>query len=251
MDLPKTTGGVGNSVRIIRLVVIFASICTIASGRSVRLNDGSDWWSINSEHYRALTLQPSEKQFDTKNFEIIGLSLNTLDFAAVETKLGKAPVVERGDASFGRQQICYVSKVGSENLHLIFEFGEGQESTFYLFRGGANWNGSNLCAKSSKVTAHLVTATGLRLGLSRTDVENILGKPDFVDGDRIVYLRQFNRKATPKEFERSRREYPERLSDERAHQKFGEVLLPMQLEARFKNDQLYYLCVSTDSLNDN
>jgi len=233
------------------LLLACIAMSTNTGGQSIRMKDSSDWWSMNGEHYPVLTVKPVEEHFATQNFKILGLSLDTVDFETIASKLGKAPVLERGDASTGRSQVCYTSYAGSDKIHLVFEFGEGQSSTFYLFRGGADWNGSNQCVKSGKVTADLSTETGLRLGLSRAQVEAILGKPDFVKGDRIAYCREFYRKATKEEFEKSRQEYPGSFSDEAAHQQFDRILVTMQLEARFTNLQMSYLHVSTDSLNDN
>jgi hypothetical protein len=237
-------------MKTLRILVVSLAICTCLYGQTFRLKDSSDWWSISSEHYSGLIVTPLTKQFDTRNFKILGLSLDTVNFDAVVAKLGKASILDRGDASTGRSQICYASNEGSELIHLVFELSEGT-STFYLFRGGADWNGSNRCAKSSKVTASLSNETGLKLGLSRLQVEAILGKPDSAKGDRIAYLREFQRRATKEEFERFRREYPESLSDELAHQEFDQVPVTMQIEANFKNLQMNYLVVSTNSLNDN
>jgi hypothetical protein len=72
-----------------------------------------------------------------------------------------------------------------------------------------------------------------------------MGKPDFVAGDRVAYYREFQKKATKEEFERSRREYPEPLSDKLAQEKFDFVPVTIQIEARFKNLELNYLFVST------
>jgi len=206
---------------------------------------------MNNERNAGLHLEPIEKHFDTRNFKIAGLSLDTLTLEAVASKFGKAPVVERGDASTGRSQICYTSGKASDKIHLVFEFGEGQSSAFYLFRGSTDWDGSNRCVKSSKLTANISTDTGLRLGLSRAQVETILGKPDVAEGDRIAYSREFYRKATKEEFERSRREYGGVLSDEVAHEKFDLVQITLEVEARFKDFKINYLYVSTDSPNDN
>jgi hypothetical protein len=233
------------------ILAVCFSISTCLNAQTFRLRDSSDWWSISSEKYSGLIVTPLRKQFDTRNFKILGLSLDTVELDAVVAKLGKAAVVDRGDASTGRSQICYASNASSEQIHLVFEASEGQSSTFYLFSGGADWNGSNRCVKSSNVTARLSTDTGLRLGLSRMQVEAILGTPDSVKGDRIAYWRQFYRKATKEEFERSRREYPEYLSDELAHQKFDQVPVTMLIEVKFNNLQSNYIVVSTDSLKDN
>jgi|SRR5665213_1737129 len=238
-------------MKTLRIFAACISICTCSYAQTFRLRDNSDWWSISSEHSSGLVVTPISKQIDSRNFKILGLSLDTVDFDTVIAKLGKASIIDRGDASTGRSQICYVSNVGSEQVHLVFELSEGQVSTFYLFSGGADWNGRNRCVKSTKVTADLSTDAGLRLGLSRSQVEAILGKPDSVKGDRIAYLREFQRRATNEEFERSRREYPDSLSDKLAHEKFDQVAISMQIEANFKNLQMNYLVVSTDSLNDN
>jgi hypothetical protein len=239
-----------NLHRLALLICCFC-LCGRLYGQSVRLKDSSDWWSTNNEHYSGLRVKTKEKSFDTRNFGVLGLSLDTLDFDKVVIKLGRASVVERGDASTGRSQLCYVSDVGSKKIHLVFELGEGQSSTFYLFRGGADWKGSDRCFKTNKVSMNLSTVTGLRLGLQRAQIEAILGKPDFASGNSIAYSRQFYRKATKEEFERSRREYPETLTDETAHQEFDLVNVTMQLEARFEDSRLYYIYISTDSLNDN
>jgi hypothetical protein len=84
------------------------------------------------------------------------------DFLEIRFKLGAATEGERGDAASGRNQICYTAPSGS--VHLIFEFGE-VNSVPYLFDGGPTWNGSELCAPSSSVSAKLSTASGLRLGI--------------------------------------------------------------------------------------
>jgi hypothetical protein len=77
--------------------------------------------------------------------------------------LGKATVVERGDASTGRSQICYSSLGKQSKTYLMFEKGEVNDS-FYLFKGGPDWKGSKLCTASNLVTTNLSTASGLRLG---------------------------------------------------------------------------------------
>jgi hypothetical protein len=226
-------------------LILGISLGALSSSQTLRLEDRSDWWSLNNEKEPGLNVELLEKRFDTNNFKILGLSLEKLDFDQVAAKLGKATVVQRGDASYSRSQACYVSGLGSDGIHLIFEGGEGESSTIYIFRGGPDWKGSDLCVRSNRVSANLTTGTGLRLGLSRPQVETILGKPDFAAGDRVAYCREFQKKVTAKEFERSRQEYPAPLSDKLAHEKFDFVPVTIQIEARFKNLELNYLFVST------
>ena len=216
---------------------------------TVRLKDSSDWWSLNNEHFPDSTPGLVDKAFNTNNFRILSLSLDTVDADSVASTLGRVQIVERGNASYSRSQMCYASSEGTEKSYLIFEFGEGQSATFYLFRGRANWTGENLCVRSRAVNEKLSTGAGLKLGLSRGAVIAILGKPDYEKGDRIAYSRRFYRTATKQEFETARREYPEALSDEAAHKQFGRIPVTMQLEGRFNSDRLTYLYVSTAMLN--
>jgi hypothetical protein len=137
-----------------------------------------------------------------------------------------------------------VSAGGRQEIYLIFEFGE-VESTFYLFTDGPDWNGSDRCVSSPTISASLSTAAGLRLGMPRSQLEAILGKPDAVLDGRLVYSRELNERTTPKEFEKLRKEYPQQLSDKAAHEKFDVQTVEIYIEARFANSKLAYLAVST------
>jgi hypothetical protein len=226
------------------LVAFYMSLNPSPNGRTVRLEDRSDWWSLNNEKEPGLNVELKEKHFDTNNFKILGLSLATLDFDKVAVKLGKATIVERGDASYSRSQACYFSGAGSDTIHLIFESGEGMSSTVYIFRGGPEWKGSNFCVRSDRASNDLATDTGLRLGLSRDEVEAILGKPDSATPNRVAYCRSFKRRVTKEEFERLRRD-DSKLSAERAHRLYDSVEETIQIEGRFTNQGLSYFFVST------
>ena len=76
------------------------------------------------------------------NFQILGLNLDDDIFSEAAAKLGKAPVVERGDASTGRSQVCYISPEERGTVHLVFEKGEVNE-VFYLFVGGQTGRAAN------------------------------------------------------------------------------------------------------------
>jgi hypothetical protein len=228
-------------------LIVCLFISASLTGQTVRLEDQSDWWSMNNEKEPILSVDLIEKTFDTKNFNILGLSLKALDFDKVAVKLGKATVVKRGDASYSRSQVCYFAGSGSDMIHLIFEGGEGGSSTVYIFRGGPDWKGSNLCRRSDRVLDDLAIGTGLKLGLSRKEVEAILGNPDSTEGNRIAYCREFKRRTTKEEFDRLRNDDP-RLSEKQAHELYDSVEETMQIEARFTGQGLSYLFVSTQEL---
>jgi len=229
----------------ISLLLICALLSPASRAQSTRLNDHSDWWSILNEESHGPEVKRNSKPIDDANFQIAGVAIGERQFEQLGAKLGKAKEVERGDASTGRHQVCYQSVEATEKVHLIFEFGE-VEGTFYLFSGGQNWRGNELCVKSKAVSTGLSTSSGLKLGLGRPEVEAILGPPDAVKSDRVFYSREVRHKATRSEFEEQRKEYPEKLTDDEAHRKFAFFDVGAFIEARFVNSKLNYLAVSRD-----
>jgi len=227
---------------LISSFLILILISTVVNAQSVRFNDDSDWWSILRED-NGFEVKPKPTALDDLSFQIAGVSLGEKQFQQLASKFGKTTEIERGDAATGRNQVCYQSAKDGKTIHLIFEFGEVEE-IFYLFAGGEEWKGSDLCAKSKLVSPSLSTASGLRLGLTKSQVEAILGPPDFVSGERIVYFREVKKKTTAIEFEQMRKDYPRVLSDQEAHAKFDFFDVDMYVVAKFVNAKLNYLAVS-------
>jgi hypothetical protein len=232
-----------------RLVILSCTLALLAAlANAQRLNDSSDWWSISREDPRTPNVKPSNHELQASNFSLAGVTLGQGGVEAITARLGRAPEIERGDASTGRSQLCYASGTNSA-VHVVFEFGE-DESIFYLFSGGASWKGSKYCVQSKRVSDSLSTASGLRLGLARPEVEAILGHPDATTVDEFVYSRQFDKKSTPSEFETFRKEYPMQLSDEEAHRKFDFYSVEQYILARFTDSKLVYLAVSVSGSGD-
>lgn len=232
-----------------RLLIFFSSVALLtglANAQSVRLNDSSDWWSVNRKD--APRPRASEHELQPENFIVAGINLNSGGFEGIAAKLGQATIIERGDASTGRFQVCY-DPATTNNVHLVFEFGE-DESLFYLFAGGADWSGSKYCVRSKRVPSPLITASGLKIGLTRAAVKAILGRPDTVTANELVYSRQFHKKSTPEEFEAARKDYSMLLSDEEAHRKFDYYPVEQYVVARFSGQKLAYLAVSTSGTGD-
>jgi len=226
--------------------------CTLAllsaPAHPQRLNDSSDWWSISREDSRTPNVKPSNHELQPSNFSLAGITLGQGGVEAITARLGQAPEIERGDASTGRSQLCFASAANS-TVHVVFEFGE-DESIFYLFSGGAPWKGSKYCIQSKRVSDSLSTRSGLRLGLTRPEVEAILGHPDATTVDDFVYSRQFDKKSTPSEFAIFRKEFPMQLSDEEAHKKFDFYSVEQYILVRFKDSKLVYLAVSVSGSGD-
>src|SRR5580704_16015202 len=181
-----------------------ATVCVfigsaVSQGTPVRL-DSSDWWSYTRQEEL-----PEQEPFQKPNFQhreppeatfqIAGVTLGeTWDFNEIRSRFGDSTEVQRGDAASGRNQLCYKS---ADNVHLIFEFGE-VDGVLYLFKDGPKWKGSELCATSRIVSPTIATASGLRLGMGTSEVENILGEPSLATPQRLVYYFDYKRKTSAK-----------------------------------------------------
>jgi len=205
-------------------------------------SDDSDWWSFTrrpDEGHEALI---QNREPPASNFQILGLMLDDDIFSKATAKLGKAPVVERGDASTGRSQICYSSPEKQGRIYLAFEKGEVNE-VFYLFEDGPDWNGSDLCITSNLIAKNLSVASGLRLGNTPAEIRKILGKPSVAAANKLVYIFSMEKKTSASDFENLKTRHPE-LSEEELHREYEFYTLTAYVEARFSKGKLTYLAVS-------
>jgi hypothetical protein len=220
------------------LPLVAASLQTVPPGYT---RDNSDWWSYTGRPEADDETISQKRELPASNFQILGFRLNeTLDKAPA--KLGKAVVVERGDASTGRSQICYSSPGKRPKTYLIFEKGEVNDA-FYLFSGGPDWKGSELCAESTLVTASLATASGLHLGQTSAQVRAILGKPSYATTNKIIYSLGVEKKTSAVDFENVKRQNPQ-VSQDELHRNYDSYTLGVYIEARFFSGQLVYLAIS-------
>lgn len=166
-------------------------------------------------------------------------------FGRITASLGKARVTERGDASTGRAQICYTSKSRPESTYLIFEAGE-TDLTFYLFSDGVPWKGSDRCTRTPLVSRSLATGSGLRLGMTASQVEAILGKPTASFQGRLIYWGTTYRKTSQDVLHKLRKQNP-KMSSAEFQKDFSQYDLTIYIEARFSAGKMTYLAVSEDT----
>jgi hypothetical protein len=224
--------------------IFLAMFALVAQGvpqqaREIGMDDDSDWWSIIRQPDEQ-TLKPQEKDTAASNFRILGITIGRDDQAAIQRKLGRTTVINRGDAGVGRSQICYVSEDGK--THLTFEEGE-VEYAFYLFSGGAAWKGSDLCVKSKLVKRYIRTVSGLGLGQSPVQVRAILGRPTTSrQNGELVYFRQIRKRFTESDLKRLRQFHPD-LSDRELHESYDFYDFTAHIVAKFASSKLVYLGV--------
>jgi transglutaminase-like putative cysteine protease len=240
---PKTVhrGGLSLFVLLALPLSVAPSLRAQSTSRSYP-GDNSDWWSVIRDGSRIEHLEPQRGEPAASNFQILGITLKYRGlFQRIAERMGSADSIDRGDGSAARQQACYVSAKRSPKTYLIFESGEVQIA-FYLFSGGRPWNGDARCAKSELITPSLATGSGLHLGMSRGQVQGVLGKPTTSSEDRLVYWDRVRKKTSEADLVWAREQYP-KLDDIEFHQNFDYYNLSVYIEASFANSKLSYLAV--------
>lgn len=231
----------------LRIFILAASILPVVAENPQTVppsytRDNSDWWSYTGRPEADDETTSQKRELPASNFQILGLELDDETLRKAATRLGKATLVERGDASTGRSQICYSSPGKRPKTYLIFEKGEVNDA-FYLFNVGPDWNGSERCAESSLITANLSTASGLHLGQTSAQVRAILGKPSSLRDNTIIYSLEAEKKTSAGDFENLKQRNPQ-LSQDELHRNYDSYTLGVYIEARFFSDKLRYLVVS-------
>ena len=176
-----------------------------------------------------------------------GIDLNDTMFSKAAAQLGASTIIERGDASTGRHQACYVSAGDKQQVHLIFEQGE-VDWTFYVFSGGHVWQGSDQCVTSRRVAQNLATASRLRLGQTPAQVVAILGKPTKRRENELTYFFSVKKKASAEDLRQARQQNPG-MSEKDLQENYGFYYLNASIGARFAQSKLTYLAVSKSETN--
>jgi hypothetical protein len=229
--------------------IAFLALLFFPPHRLVRQNppssaypDNSDWWSGLNSSGSDEVVNVQERELPPTTFRVLGIALSEEMFRRAAAKLGKAQILERGDASTGRSQACYVSSKGSPKTFLIFEQGE-VDFGFYLFSDSRPWNGMDRCTPSALVSDEISIALGLHLGQLPAEVIAILGKPSRRSKDELLYSLHAKKKNSPEDLRRARQANPN-MSDTEFHENYDFYDLGVGILARFTNSRLTYLSVS-------
>jgi hypothetical protein len=216
------------------------SLCAQTNQPTIR-NDNSDWWSALRSSDTEEEINSQSREPASSNFTILNIELDDDMFTKAQVKFGKTYKIHRGDASSGREQACYVSSGASVKTHLIFEKGEVAYS-FYLFTGGADWSGSDLCTPSKTISHDISTASGLHLGQTPAQVMSILGKPSARRSNELLYSFMLQKINSPKDLVEARRNHPE-MTDKDFHENYDFYSLGVGIDTKFTAGKLTYLSV--------
>lgn len=129
------------------------------------------------------------------DLRIAGVTLGKDTFEDVQLKLGASKIFRASSAESAASVICYVSARHDDHTKLMFESGSAggwstvtgfQITSKGKFKVDVEWLNPDNCAKSSLISAQIHTPGGLRLGITRSQLRHILGKPSKVEKDEYI-----------------------------------------------------------------
>ena len=114
--------------------------------------------------------------------------------------------------------------------------------TFYLFIGGAAWEGSDRCKASKAISIDTATASGLHLGQTPSQVIAILGSPTKGSKKELIYSFLVKKKTSAEDLKEARRLHPE-MNEKDFLENYGTYDLGEEIRAKFVDSKLVYLAV--------
>jgi hypothetical protein len=148
-------------------------VANLNAGGQFGLPDGS---VVKDLEVREGTLSPG-------TLTIASISLETDGMGKVSSVFGPAPVLAPSDPH-EYERVCFTPSEGS-SPYLIFE-GGGTELYSAVISAKKPREITGSCGKSPKIQG-VKTDSGIRLGLTRSDLTKILGTPNTSANDWVVY----------------------------------------------------------------
>ena len=132
------------------------------------------------------------------NRVLLDIELDKNSFEDVIAVLGKSSIYQYEDAN----AICYRSSSADPTV-VQFEAGSAgawkYPTVFTVSVGPIKGVPPRTCSRSRRVSRDVATASGLRLGLTEKEIEDILGKPTERHSSSLVYTSLGHRKMTDEE----------------------------------------------------
>lgn len=133
----------------------------------------SDTYSVADDGTK---MRVQHREVASTNFRISGVDLTSENDVLSQAAriFGKSAIKSTGDAAYSDSRACYESANEGDNTHIIF--GEGELDYYFVVSAGSSALRENqVCTKSGKITRGLRTDSGLRLGLTKQRVIDVLG----------------------------------------------------------------------------
>jgi len=139
---------------------------------------------------------------------LLDIELDKNSFEDVIAVLGKSSIYQYEDAN----AICYRSSSADPTV-VQFEAGSAgawkYPTVFTVSAGPIKGVPPRTCSRSRRVSRDVATASGLRLGLTEKEIEDILGKPTERHSSSLVYTSLGHRKMTDEERRNFQQTFPQ------------------------------------------
>jgi len=150
----------------------------------------------------------SQHVIRSTNLTLLGFTLGRDEVSDLERRLGNAQPSSAPEHDM--TQRCYQSK-GPDRIVVVFKDWVGTLSGFRVYKSASD---IPLCTKAAFAESDLSTASGLKLGLTRERVIQILGKPTKEVRGHLVYRDESEKPLTDEDVARFKRRHPgESISD--------------------------------------
>jgi hypothetical protein len=146
-------------------------------------------------------------QLTIEDTTILGLTIGSASLKDVGAKLGQAQLLPGDGSVTASRTICFVSPADGT----VLTFGAGplgrfvDVTEFSIWSRAAKFPNVSACNPSKLVSRGLSTASGIRLGLSVSQMNNIIGKRATNQRAVMHYEMGCRRNMTPDEVERFKR----------------------------------------------
>ena len=135
--------------------------------------------------------QSADKALDESNFRILGLFIGNCAPRDIYSKFG--PGIAFKDAAEEEEtQVCYVSD--KDETLILFSFKNFQCSRIRLLSQKKKFYKWHFCEKSPLVSRHLSTESGIKLGMSKSELKAILGAPHSESDENMSYAYEWKQK---------------------------------------------------------
>lgn len=120
----------------------------------------------------------SDNTLDKSHFEILGFSLGYSPFNNLQDKLGKATVFE-SESDHDGFTVCYTSSRKNDNTLMVFWSWYDTLDSVKIYADKSQYPENKHCTESSLVISDVATSSGLKLSLSRAELETLMRVPPY------------------------------------------------------------------------